>query len=220
MKLTITALRQAFTLIELLVVISIIAILASMLIPVISLVRDAAIATKCVSNLRQIALAYNAYATDNEAAFPNSNLGNNKNQPNPVLLDTYVPTGFASWKCTAPRFAKGTFLYNVHWILNDVSVHWIYPGETVVYVPRIKHLTEAYIAADLDDGVMGGYHRDRSNIAMGDGHVLSRSDLSQKIPYLQVVTFANPGPTIWSEYGASEPVAGPNGVSYLRGYTR
>jgi prepilin-type N-terminal cleavage/methylation domain-containing protein len=55
----------AFTLIELLVVISIIAILAAMLLPAISLVRDAAKTAKCMSNQRQTILALQSYASDN-----------------------------------------------------------------------------------------------------------------------------------------------------------
>ncbi len=58
--------RSAFTLIELLVVISIIAILASMLLPAIGMVRDMALAQKCSSNLRQMQMGNLTYATDNE----------------------------------------------------------------------------------------------------------------------------------------------------------
>jgi prepilin-type N-terminal cleavage/methylation domain-containing protein len=55
----------AFTLIELLVVISIIAILAAMLLPAISLVRQAAWTTRCTGNLRQLTLGLLAYTADN-----------------------------------------------------------------------------------------------------------------------------------------------------------
>lgn len=56
--------QRAFTLIELLVVISIIAVLASMLLPAITLVRGAAKKTVCGNNMRQVYLGIVAYTAD------------------------------------------------------------------------------------------------------------------------------------------------------------
>jgi prepilin-type N-terminal cleavage/methylation domain-containing protein len=62
--------RRAFTLIELLVVIAIIAVLASMLMPVFAQARESARRAVCMSNLRQIGMALQMYATDHSERVP------------------------------------------------------------------------------------------------------------------------------------------------------
>lgn len=58
--------ENGFTLIELLVVIAIIAILASMLVPSLSKAKEAGRSSKCLNNLRQLAIANTIYAGDFE----------------------------------------------------------------------------------------------------------------------------------------------------------
>jgi prepilin-type N-terminal cleavage/methylation domain-containing protein/prepilin-type processing-associated H-X9-DG protein len=65
--------RNAFTLIELLVVIGIIAILTSLLLPVVGRARESANRAKCGSNLRQIYIGINLYASDHRGLLPNGN---------------------------------------------------------------------------------------------------------------------------------------------------
>jgi prepilin-type N-terminal cleavage/methylation domain-containing protein/prepilin-type processing-associated H-X9-DG protein len=62
--------RKGFTLIELLVVIAIIAILAAILFPVFAKAREKARQTSCLSNCKQIGLAFLMYAQDYDECIP------------------------------------------------------------------------------------------------------------------------------------------------------
>ncbi|MEM1210751.1 MAG: DUF1559 domain-containing protein [Planctomycetota bacterium] len=60
----------AFTLIELLVVISIVALLIALLLPALASARSAARATACLSNQRQLGIAFAGYVADSDDTLP------------------------------------------------------------------------------------------------------------------------------------------------------
>lgn len=62
--------RQAFSLIELLVVIAIIAVMTGLVLPGLAGAREAARASECASNVRQLAIAATVYADDHRGFLP------------------------------------------------------------------------------------------------------------------------------------------------------
>lgn len=67
--------QKAFTLIELLVVISIIAILMAVLMPALKRAREGGKRAACLSNLKQLTLAWNMYADENDDRLVNGATG-------------------------------------------------------------------------------------------------------------------------------------------------
>ena len=81
---------RGFTLIELLVVISIIAILASMLLPAVASVRGSAATATCGSALRQLGMGAATYSEDSEGLLLPMNVGIAAATPWMELLHSYL----------------------------------------------------------------------------------------------------------------------------------
>ena len=97
--------RPAFTLIELLVVIAIIAILAAILLPVLSQAQKRGWSIRCVSNLRQIGVAMKLFCDDNGQFYPESG--------GDIYWGTVDPhTGKASWMEQIVDNVQNTNIYN------------------------------------------------------------------------------------------------------------
>jgi prepilin-type N-terminal cleavage/methylation domain-containing protein/prepilin-type processing-associated H-X9-DG protein len=110
--------RRGFTLIELLVVIAIIAILAAILFPVFARAREAARATACKSNMRQIATAMSMYVQDYDETVFHGVIGGgglcSTEQMHGQLLGTW-PDGtpmYGFWNAVIQPYIKNAQLFH------------------------------------------------------------------------------------------------------------
>ena len=112
--------KNAFTLIELLVVIAIIAILAAILFPVFAQAREKARQTSCLSNLKQIGLAFLQYEQDYDEQYP-------------MVFIPYDTGGVpdqtpCSWACSILPYSKN---YQIFRCLSEpTAMPGITPGTT------------------------------------------------------------------------------------------
>ena len=119
-------LRRGFTLIELLVVIAIIAILAGMLLPALAKAKAKGLKTACVSQLRQLTLAWTMYASDNGGSLPLNYYFNASGGINP---DAWI-RGSMDDNGAYGQFEPGA--------LDSTNLNTIRAGKLFTYAPAVK----------------------------------------------------------------------------------
>jgi prepilin-type N-terminal cleavage/methylation domain-containing protein len=91
---------SAFTLIELLVVLAVIAILAGLLLPVLSTAKEQGRRIQCLNNQRQLLLAWSAYAADQNDHLPLNGTGLSTDPP--YTTQPYWVRGVIGYVADAP----------------------------------------------------------------------------------------------------------------------
>ncbi|HSY44048.1 MAG TPA: prepilin-type N-terminal cleavage/methylation domain-containing protein [Candidatus Acidoferrum sp.] len=115
--------RNGFTLIELLVVIAIIAILAAILLPVLSRAKIKAYGVYCVNNLRQLSMAWIIYSGENNDWICQS--GENATTTYPIPTASLPGNPQANWVLGAVNTAAGSAATNLAFIQNGLLYPYV-----------------------------------------------------------------------------------------------
>ncbi|MEI6501848.1 MAG: DUF1559 domain-containing protein [Armatimonadota bacterium] len=195
--------RKGFTLIELLVVIAIIAILASILFPVFAKAREKARQSSCMSNMKQLDIAFQSYAQDYDEQLPYAS---------PGLLSAAPLAASAAWISASVTTTWDPKLGSIYPYIKNVQI-FVCPsrkvdtcgysmnsqcgGQSLGSIDDVSGtalLTEALcddaVTNYAPDGVGDGgtqitAHNGGSNVAFADGHAkwLNKSNVEKASLY-------------------------------------
>jgi prepilin-type N-terminal cleavage/methylation domain-containing protein/prepilin-type processing-associated H-X9-DG protein len=225
--------KSGFTLIELLVVIAIIAILAAILFPVFAQARDRARSASCISNLKQMGLAWMMYTQDYDELFPNAYPGANSAGDGPLGECQFMMgnSGYTGWIGNSfIPYTKNVQIYKCPSTpnLNPVNYGnsarrcWLQTKFPVAY----QYTSYSYNYTALEGRGLASLTRPADQIAIWDGvtawtdcpftdtgcGVWGRRDIPTfmvKLGLPLAAGMVNPGPTGW---GDRLPFMAPHGL--------
>ncbi|MEN6549090.1 MAG: prepilin-type N-terminal cleavage/methylation domain-containing protein [Armatimonadia bacterium] len=172
--------RRGFTLIELLVVIAIIAILAAILFPVFAKAREKARQSSCLSNVKQIGIAWLSYVQDyDERCPPTSRLLAQGSYWYPRVMPYMKNSQILQCPSRSPHVST-TPPGADHLYVADYGANWAINHGTPFYqsLGQVDKPAETAMIADNIGGdyvyflwwANATYHNDGGNVGFFDGH--------------------------------------------------